>query len=69
MYSCVNFCIVARESECFYFLKCWLVHSAILAQKKNFFFLAPEKIIHEKLEEEIEMEVKGTVTNNVTLNK
>lgn len=39
------------------------------SKKKFFFFLAPEKIIHEKLEEEIEMEVKGTVTNNVTLNK
>lgn len=65
----MNFCIFAIKSECFYFLKCWLVHSAILAQKKIFFFLAPEKIIHEKLEEEIEMEVKGTVTNNVTLNK
>lgn len=28
-----------------------------------FFILAPEKIVHEKLEEEVEMEVKGTITN------
>lgn len=33
-----------------------------------FFLLAPEKIMYEKLEEEIEMEVKGTVTIDVTLN-
>lgn len=29
----------------------------------SFFILAPEKIVHEKLEEEVEMEVKGTITN------
>lgn len=28
-----------------------------------FFILAAEKIVHEKLEEEVEMEVKGTLTN------
>lgn len=32
------------------------------------FILAPEKIIHEKVEEDVEMEVKGTVTDDVTLN-
>lgn len=50
----------------FYFINCWL---AIWAQKSFFFsFLAPEKIMYEKLEEEIEMEVKGTVTTDVALN-
>lgn len=29
-----------------------------------FFILAPEKIVHEKLEEEVEMEVKGRITND-----
>lgn len=65
VYLCVNFCIFAREIECF-----TLQTVEWQFELKNPFFslLAPEKIMYEKLEEEIEMEVKGTVTIDVTLN-
>jgi len=45
-----------------------MVYLATIAQNLCLFIPAPEKIIHEKLKEEIEMEMKGTVTNDVTLN-
>lgn len=48
----------------------FLLHKVLIGTFNNysskifiFFILAPEKIIHEKLEEEVEMEVKGTMTN------
>lgn len=68
-------CIYVRVCTCEFMCFCkidwvFLLYKVLIGTFSNysskifvFFILAPEKIVHEKLEEEVEMELKGTITN------
>lgn len=71
MHLCLCMCelLYTCKTDCFFLIYKILIGIFSNYSSKIFFvfLLAPEKVVHEKVEEEIEMEVKGTVTNDVTL--